>query len=89
VGEYDPAKIGGGTTRGTGMDRYARKRLIGRVMTLIESDTLAAVPMDELFAGNADDGSFGRHIQTSRDIPITEYAEVFRSVRARPNAHEV
>jgi hypothetical protein len=71
------------------MNWVARKRLIDTALMLIESDTLPAVPMDEFFSGNTDDSSFGRHMQTSRDIPIAEYAEVFRSIQARPDVQGV
>ena len=71
------------------MDKEARKRLIDKALAIFDTNTLAAVPMVEFFMGNTDDWSFGRHIQTSRDIPITEYAEVFRSVRARLDVHEI
>jgi hypothetical protein len=71
------------------MDRQARRLLITKVLTLFETGALVAVPMDQFFIGNTDDWSFGRHMQTSRHIPISEYAEVFRLIRARPNVEEV
>jgi hypothetical protein len=71
------------------VDWDARQRLIDKALSLIESGSLVAVPMEDFFAGNDDDRSFGRHIQTSRDIPVAEYAELFRAVRARPDVHEV
>jgi hypothetical protein len=58
-------------------------------MALIEDSALPAVPMDEFFEGNTDDPSMGRGMQTSRDIPISEYHEVFRSIRERPDVQEV
>ncbi len=67
------------------MDREARKRLIDKAMSLIASDSIVAVPAEEFFAGNTDDGSFGRHIQTSRHIPVAEYAAACRSIAARPD----
>jgi hypothetical protein len=71
------------------MDRDARQRLIDRAWSLIERGSLVAVPMEEFFAGNTDDWSFGRHMQTSRAIPIAEYAAGFRAIRARPDVQEV
>jgi hypothetical protein len=74
---------------GEHMDRNARQRLIDRVLRMYDSNVLPAVPMEEFFTGNTDDWSVGRHMQTSREIPIAEYAAVFRTVRARPDVHEV
>ena len=71
------------------MDRDARKRLIDKALSLIDSASLVAVPAEEFFAGNTDDWSFGRHMQTSRDIPVAQYAGVFRSVAARPDVQAV
>jgi hypothetical protein len=58
-------------------------------MALNADSALPAVPMDEFFEGNTDDRSMGRGMQTSRDIPISEYHEVFRSIRDRPDVQEV
>lgn len=72
------------------MDVEARQRLIQKALAMFnEGATLVAVPMEEFFTGNTDDGSFGRHMQTSRDIPIAEYAQGFRSIRARPQVQEI
>lgn len=71
------------------MDMERRQRLIDKTMALIEDSTLPAVPMDEFFVGNTDDPSMGRGMQTSREIPITEYHEVFRSIRDRLDVQEV
>jgi hypothetical protein len=45
------------------MDREKRRELIDKVLSLFESGSLAAVPMEQFFAGNTDDWSFGRHMQ--------------------------
>ena len=71
------------------MDRDARKRLIDKALTLIEGGALVAVPAEEYFAGNTDEMSFGRHVQTSRDIPVAEYAAAFRMIAARPDVSAV
>ena len=71
------------------MDMQRRQRLIDKTMTLIDASVLPAVTMNEFFAGNTYDRSMGRGIQTSRDIPISEYHEVFRSIRDRPDVQEV
>jgi hypothetical protein len=71
------------------MDMERRQRLIDKTMTLIKESVLPAVPMGEFFEGNTYDRSMGRGIQTSRDIPIREYHEVFRSIRDRPDVQEV
>ncbi len=42
-------------------------------------------PAEEFFAGNADNGSFGRHMQTARHIPVAEYAAAFRAIAAWPD----
>jgi hypothetical protein len=42
------------------MDRDARRRLIDTALSLIRSGSLVAVPAEDYFAGNTDDGSFGR-----------------------------
>jgi hypothetical protein len=71
------------------MDRERRRRLIDRTIALWEDSALPAVPMDEFFEGNTNDRSMGRGIQTSRGIPISEYHEVFRWIRDRPDVQEV
>jgi hypothetical protein len=71
------------------MDMERRQRLIDKTMALIEDSALPAVSMDEFFEGNTYDPSMGRGIQTARDIPISEYHQVFRSIRDRPDVHEV
>ena len=71
------------------MDRDVRQRLIETALALIQTGSLAAVPAEDYFAGNSDDQSFGRHMQTSRDIPVAEYAAAFRAIAARPDVHSV
>jgi hypothetical protein len=71
------------------MDMERRQRVIDKTMALIAESALPAVTMDEFFEGNTYDRSMGRGIQTSRDIPIGEYHEVFRSIRDRPDVQEV
>jgi hypothetical protein len=71
------------------MDRDTRKRLIDKALALMDSGSVVAVPADEYFAGNTDDWSFGRHMQTSRDIPVAEYAAAFRAIGARPDVEAV
>jgi hypothetical protein len=71
------------------MDRGARQRLIDRASSLFDNGFLAAVPAEDFFVGNTDDGSFGRHMQTSRDIPVIEYAAGFREIAARPEVRGV
>jgi hypothetical protein len=44
------------------MDREPRQRLMDYAISLIESGSLPAVPLEEFFAGNTDDWSFGRHM---------------------------
>jgi hypothetical protein len=71
------------------MDMERRQCLITETLALIEESALPAVPMDEYFEGNTYDGSMGRGMQTSRDIPISEYHEVFRSIRDRADVQEI
>lgn len=71
------------------MDMERRRRLIEKAMALGEESILPIVPMEDFFDGNTDDRSMGRGMQTSRDIPIREYHEVFRSIRDRPDVQEV
>jgi hypothetical protein len=71
------------------MDRSARRRLIDNALELIQSGSLVAVPAEDYFDGNTDDRSFGRGMQTSRDIAVAEYAEAFRAIAARPDVHSV
>lgn len=72
------------------MDMTARLRLIDKVCAMYdEGNTLVAVPMVDFFVGNTDDMSFGRHMQTSREIPIMEYAQRLRSIRERPDVEEI
>jgi hypothetical protein len=71
------------------MDMERRQRLIDKTIAFIADSALPAVPMDEFFEGNTYDRSMGRGMQTSRDIPISEYHEVFRSIRDRPDVQEV
>jgi hypothetical protein len=71
------------------MDMKRRQRLIDKATALNADSALPAVPMDDFFEGNTDDRSMGRGMQTSRDIPISEYYEVFRSIRDRPDVQEV
>lgn len=71
------------------MNFDARRRLIDSALSLIESGAIVAVPADDYFRGTTDDESFGSHMQTSRDIPIAEYAAAFRAVASRPDVHSV
>jgi hypothetical protein len=71
------------------MDVERRRRLIDKATALNADSALPAVPMDEFFEGNTDDQSMGRGMQTSRDIPITDYHKVFRSIRDRSDVQEV
>ena len=66
-----------------------RQRLILKTEALISKRVLPAVPMDEFFEGNTYDRSMGRGMQTSRDLPISEYHEVFRSIRDRDDVQEI
>ena len=71
------------------MDMERRQRLIEKTAALNYGSKLPAVPMDEFFVGNTYDRSMGRGMQTSRDIPISEYHEVFRSIRDRADVQEI
>ncbi len=71
------------------MDMQKRRRFIEKIEGLVQELTLPIVPMDDFFDGNTDDRSMGRGMQTSRDIPIREYHEVFRSIRDQPDVQEI
>ncbi len=71
------------------MDIKSRQRLIDKTEALIKESYLPAIQMVEFFEGNSDDRSMGRGIQNSRDIPISEYSEVFRSIRDRVDVQEI
>jgi hypothetical protein len=67
------------------MDREARKRLVDQALSRIDGNSIVAVPAEEFLAGNTDDGSFGRHMETARHIPVAEYA----AEPGRPSAKSV
>ena len=71
------------------MNYDARRRVIDKALALIKDGSFVAVPAEDYFSGNTDDWCFGRHMQTSRDIPINEYAAAFNAISARPEVHSV
>ena len=72
------------------MNKKARKRLIDRVVKMLEADdTLPAVTLDEFFEGNDDEQSIGVNLPKDKHIGLKGFRRVLNDIRDRADVQGV
>ncbi|WP_165235333.1 hypothetical protein [Aquisphaera insulae] len=72
------------------MDSQARRRLIEKVLAMMEGDAeLPAVSLEDFFDGNTDEQSIGVNLLADRHPGLAEFRRVLFDIRERPDVQGV